>query len=135
MQLSTDIRNARLDIIETLVGVSPTMKIFDGSEPTNISDADAGTVLATIALPSDWMLAAAAGLKEKSGAWEDPVADAPGNARYFRVYTSGNVCKLQGSISLPGGGGDMTINNIAVSANQDIKIIYFAFLDGNGAGA
>lgn len=131
MQLSTDIRNAQLDDIETLTGLSPVMKIFDGSLPVNCAASDMGNVLATMALPADWLLPAADGLKEKSGTWQDPAADAGGTATVFRIYTSGGVCKIQGTISDPNGDGDMTIANTALLVNQEIKIIYFAFLAGN----
>ena len=61
MQYSVTVRNARLDAVESSIGTTPILKIFDGTMPANCAAADAGTVLATCTLPSDWMAAASSG--------------------------------------------------------------------------
>lgn len=88
LQLSTSARNALLDAIETAAGASAILKIRTGAVPASPSAADTGTVLATIALPADWMAAAAGGTKAKSGTWEDTAADAAGTAGHFRIYAA-----------------------------------------------
>jgi hypothetical protein len=99
MQFDEATRNARLDAIETTAGTSPTMKLFGGAAmPGATATADAGTALATLSLPSDWLAAASGGTKSKSGTWEDTSADATGLARYFRVYSSGGTCRMQGLV-------------------------------------
>ena len=55
-------RNAALDAIETTAGASPTLEIRSGAPPANCAAADTGTVLASLALPSDWMANAASGI-------------------------------------------------------------------------
>jgi hypothetical protein len=101
IQLATSTRNARLDAIETDAGVSAIMKIRTGAQPADCGTADSGTVLATLNLPSDWMAAAAAGAKAKSGTWQDAAADAAGVAGHFRVYkTDGTACIIQGSCGI-----------------------------------
>jgi hypothetical protein len=133
MALQFDVltRNAMLDAIEAAWGLSPTMKVFQGTKPANCAAADAGTVLATLALPSDFLAAASGGSKAKSGTWEDTSADATGNAQYFRIYDSGAVCKGQGSVTATGGGGDMTVDNVAFAATQDFLITGFTLNAGN----
>src|SRR3990167_5250459 len=54
-QFSVAARNAWLDAIETAIGASAILKIRTGAVPATCATADAGTVLATMALPSDWM--------------------------------------------------------------------------------
>ena len=99
VQLSTAVRNAMLDAIETTAGTSAIMKIRSGAAPANCAAADSGTVLATLNLPSDWLAAASSGAKAKSGTWEDTSADASGTAAHFRIYASdGTTCHLQGKI-------------------------------------
>ena len=71
LQLSTAVRNARLDAIESTIGVSAILKIRTGAAPADCATADSGTVLATLNLPSDWMAAAASGNKALSGTWQD----------------------------------------------------------------
>lgn len=102
MQFSTTVRNARLDAIETAIGVSAILKFWGGALPGNCAAADAGTQLANAALPSDWMAAAASGSKAKSGTWQDAAADANGLARHYRIYDSaGTTCHAQGLVSMP----------------------------------
>lgn len=132
LQLSTTVRNARLDAIETAIGVSAVMKIRSGSAPADVATADSGTVLATLSLPSDWLAAASAGSKAKSGTWQDASADATGTAAHFRVYASdGTTAHIQGTVTATGGGGDLTLDNTSIAAAQTVTITGFTLTDGN----
>lgn len=132
IQYSVAVRNAKLDAIETAIGVSAIMKLRSGAVPASCVAADTGTVIATINLPADWMAAAAAGSKAKSGTWEDTAADAAGTIAHFRVYASDGVtCHIQGTVTATGGGGDMTVDNVNAAANQDIIINTFTINAGN----
>lgn len=132
LQLSVTVRNARLDSIETAVGVSAQMKIFTGAMPASCATADSGTVLATLTLPSDWMAAASAGSKAKSGTWQDASADATGTAGYFRIYDStGTTCHIQGTVTATGGGGDMTVDNTSFATGQSFTVNTFTLTDAN----
>ena len=132
IKLSVAVKNARLDAIETAIGTSPVLKIRSGAAPSAITDADAGTVLATLTLPSDWLAAASSGIKSKSGTWQDTSADATGTAAHFRIYASdGTTQHLQGTITATGGGGDMELDNTSLAATQSFTIIAFALTDGN----
>jgi len=55
IQLSTAVRNARLDSFESTTGTSAVLKMFTGSPPANCGTADSGTLLVNMSLPSDWM--------------------------------------------------------------------------------
>lgn len=132
VQLSTTVRNARLDVVETTIGTSPVLKVWSGSIPANCAASDTGTQLASPTLPADWMASAAGGAKSMSGTWEDTSADAAGTAGYFRLYDStGATCHLQGTVSATGGGGDMTVDNVVFAPGQDFKITSFSLTDGN----
>lgn len=132
LQLSVSVRNARLDQIESTIGTSAILKIRTGAAPADCATADAGTVLATLNLPSDWMAAASAGAKAKSGTWQDASADAAGTAAHFRIYDSGgSTCHLQGTVTATGGGGDLTLDNTNIAAAQTITITSFTLTDGN----
>ncbi len=132
LKLSETVRNSRLDAIEAAIGTDAVLKIRTGAPPANISDADSGTVLATLTLPTDWMAAAAGGQKAKSGTWEDTQADAAGTAGHFRVYASDGVTQhLQGTVSASGGGGDMELDNVVIAQNQKVTITGFTLTDGN----
>lgn len=132
VQLSTTVRNARLDAIETAIGSSAVLKIRTGAAPADCAATDTGTVLATLSLPSDWMAAASGGSKAKSGTWEDLTADAGGTAAHWRLYASdGTTCHAQGTVTATGGGGDMTLDNTSISAGQAVSVTSFTLTDGN----
>lgn len=133
LQLSVTVQNARLDAIETAIGASAVMKIRSGSAPANVATADSGTVLSTINLPSDWMAAATGGTKAKAGTWQDASADATGTAAHFRVYASdGTTAHMQGTVTVTGGGGDMTVDNTSFASGQSFTVTGFTITDGNG---
>lgn len=132
MQLSVAVRNAKADSTETTIGISPIMRIRSGAAPANCATADAGTVLATLTLPSDWMAAAASGAKAKAGTWQDTSADAAGTAAHFRIYDSaGTTCHIQGTVTATGGGGDMTVDNVVFAAGQQFTVTAFSWTEGN----
>lgn len=132
IQLSTTVRNARLDSIETAIGVSAVLKIRTGAAPANVGTADSGTVLATVNLPSDWMAAASGGSKALSGTWQDAAADAAGTAAHFRLYASdGTTAHMQGTVTATGGGGDMTVDNTSFAAGQTFNVTGFTLTDAN----
>ena len=128
-QFSTTARNAALDSIETAIGVSPTLEIRSGAVPANAAAADSGTVLATLALPSDWLSAASNGSKTLLGSWTDAAADAAGTAGHFRIKAS-TTCHIQGTVTITGGGGDMTLDNTNIAAGQQISITAFTLTAG-----
>ncbi len=133
VKTSVTVANAMLDAVETAIGTSAVMKIRAGAAPADCAAEDSGTVLATINLPSDWMAAASSRSKAKSGTWQDTVADNTGTAAHFRLYASdGTTCHMQGTITLTGGGGDMTIDNTSIVAGQIVTITGFTLNDNNG---
>lgn len=135
LQLSVTARNGRLDNIETTVGTSPVLEIRTGAPPATCATADSGSVLATLTLPSDWMAAASAGSKAKSGTWQDASADATGTAAHFRIYdtASPRVCHIQGTVGLAtdSPAPDMDVDNTSFSAGQQFTINTFTLTDGN----
>lgn len=132
IQLSASVRNARLDAIESTIGVSAVLKIRSGAAPADVATADSGTVLATLTLPSDWMAAASGGTKAKSGTWQDASADATGTAAHFRIYASdGTTAHLQGTVTATGGGGDLTLDNVSIASGQSVTITSFTLNEAN----
>ena len=132
VQFSESLRNGRLDFIETHVGASAVLKIRTGAQPANVATADSGTVLATLALPADWMAAASGGTKAKSGTWEDTSADATGTAAHWRLYASdGTTAHAQGTVTATGGGGDLTVDSTSFTATQAFTITGWTFTEGN----
>lgn len=128
VQLSTAVRNARLDAVETATGTSPTLEIRTGAVPANCAAADSGTVVATLTLPSDWMAAASGGAKAFSGTWQDASADATGTAAHFRIK-QGATCHIQGTVGTSG--TDMIVDSVSFTAGQQFTVTAFTLSDGN----
>jgi hypothetical protein len=133
IQYSIDVNNARLDAIESTIGAAPVYELWAGTKPANPATADTGTKLANGTLPSDWMTNAASASKSKNGVWTItglPAAGAGTNATYFRITVSG-VCKLQGSVTATGAGGDVTMDNTSVANGQVMTQNTFTINAGN----
>ncbi len=133
IQLSTALRNARLDQIETTIGASAIVRLRSGAPPANCAAADSGAALASFALAADWAAAASGGAKSFSGTpIQDSSADNTGTSGHFRVYASdGTTCHLQGTVTATGGGGDMEIDNTAINAGQVVQITSWTLNEGN----
>ena len=131
IQLSTAVRNARLDTVESTPGTGVLLKIRTGAAPADCSTADSGTVLVSITCPSDWMAAASGGSKAKAGTWNNTAA-AAGTAAHFRVYdSSGATCHIQGTVTATGGGGDLTVDNTSIASGQSVTVTTFTLTDAN----
>lgn len=133
IQLSVAVRNARLDAIETAIGVSAKLQIWTGSMPASCATASSGTKILEDALASDWAANAASGSKSFNGT---PIAgtgiNSGGTAGYFRIVDStGATCHMQGTITATGGGGDMTIDNTSIANGQTVNVTSFALTDAN----
>jgi len=129
IQLSTTVRNNRLDQIETTIGTLAKLYMFSGSVPANCAAADPAGTLAILSLPSDWMNGAAAGTKTLAGTWTG-VASGNGTAASFRIKdSSGTTCHIQGT----GGttGTDLVLDNAVLANGQTINVTVFTFTDGN----
>lgn len=134
LQLSTTVRNAMLDAVETAVGTSAVLKIYDltAGAPADCAAAITGTILATLSLPSDWMSAASSGSKAKTGTWQDGSADNTGTADFWRLFASdGTTCHGQGTVTGTGAGGDLTVDNTSFLAGNSITITTFTLTAGH----
>jgi hypothetical protein len=132
IQLSTAVRNARLDAIEVTIGTAAVLEIRSGPQPATCATADSGTLIASMALASDWMAAAGAGVKALAGSWTDASANNAATAAHFRIKDTGaTVCGMQGSVTITGGGGDITLDAVVITAGQAVTITSFNLTDGN----
>jgi len=119
--LNTTLKNTLLDGLDTTFN-SGTLYIRTGSAP-GANNAPTGTVLVTITLPADAFAAASGGTKVSQGTWQDLAADATGTAGYFRMIGGSNT--LEGTVTATGGGGDMTLDSVAIVTGQQVTITSF----------
>jgi hypothetical protein len=125
IQLSTRVRNAMLDAMETTIGTAAHIQIWAGTIPANCATTAVGqTKLVDFTLASDWAAAAASGSKAFN-AITGTAATATGTAAFYRLTDSTDVstsCDEQGTITATGGGGDMTIDNTSIASGQTVNI-------------
>lgn len=133
MQNSVRVRNGRLDSFETIVGTAPVLEFRAGAMPANCAAASTGAQLASGALPSDWLAAAANGLKAKNGTWT-LTGIASGVIGYYRLYAAGSPseCDEQGTVGEAGSPTyDMTVDNLNVAAAQVVTVTAYNRTAGN----
>jgi hypothetical protein len=133
---SATVKNARLDQVEATISTAPKLRLYNGTMPATADTALSGnTLLAEGALPSDWMAAASGGVKAKAGTWTvtgQSGAGAGTAATFFRIYdTAGTNCHMQGTATVTGGGGDMTLDNVSVANAQVVTVNTFQITSGN----
>jgi hypothetical protein len=128
-------RNARLDQIEVLNGVSCALRVYTGAQPADCSQANSGTLLVTINLPADWMANAGSGQKAKTAtAWSAAASGGAGSTPgHFRLYNSqvtldGTTCFMQGSCGI--GSGDLSFDG-TITSGQTITISAFTLTEAN----
>ncbi len=92
VQFSVAVRNARLDAIETQIGVSAVLKIRTGAAPVTCATADSGTVLATMSLPVDWSRRAFSARWPPVQPWPSPLKGSNGFvSRRLSTHAKGSV--------------------------------------------
>jgi hypothetical protein len=118
---------------------SGVLEIRSGSQPASADLAPTGTVLATINLPADAFAAAASGSVAKNGTWQDTAADAAGTGGWFRLRESGDLGttnnsdrRMDGSVSMTGGGGDMILDNTNIASGQAVLVNAFNYSEPAG---
>jgi hypothetical protein len=135
VQQSTTVRNAKLDAFETAIGAAAVIKFFEGAQPANCAAANAGSAVASGTLPSDWMAAASGGTKAKNGTWTltgQVYASTGKTVAHYRIYASdGTTCHEQGTVTVTGGGGDMTLDNTSVAQDQVVTVTGYTKTAGN----
>lgn len=130
------VSDAKNDAVETVIGPSPQLRLYNGTPPANARAALSGnTLLAQGALPSDWMAASVSGVKAKTGTWTltgQSGAGAGTAATFYRIYDStGTTCHEQGTMTATGGGGDMTLNNNSIANGQTLTVDTYQKTSGN----
>jgi hypothetical protein len=135
VKYSVAVNNAKLDAWEAAIGVDPVIKFFTGAPPANCAAANSGTELASAVLPADWMAPAVDGVKAKSGTWGilgGVGAGAGLDIGHYRIYAANGVtCHEQGTVTITGGGGDMTVDNINIAQNQVLTVNTYTKTAGN----
>lgn len=125
-RLSTDARNAACDAIVDLIDAGAgngTIQIRTGAQPTNVGDADTGTLLGTLTFSKPAFGDASNGTATAAAITSDTDADASGTAGHFRIRSGNNNIHSDGTCGQ--GSGDMSFNNANIVAGGTIAITSF----------
>lgn len=120
-QLAVALKNARLAQVESQVGASPILQLRTGAPPATCEAAATGALLAAVTLPSDWLTAPAGGEAELT-ATAEALAAASGTAGHYRLIGTGGACFVHGTVSGPGGGGELVIDDPAIVSGQVVRV-------------
>lgn len=125
-RLSNDTRNKACDAIvdDIDAGVPPgTIAIRTGAQPTNVGDADIGTLLGTCTFSNPAFGNAGAvtqGLATANAITSDTSADNSGTAAHFRIKDGSANIHSDGTCGL--GSGDLSFDNNVIVAGGIIAI-------------
>ncbi len=126
-RLGTAARNAGVNAAINLVdagGGPGFIQIRTSTQPTNVGDADTGTLLATLPLSATAFGAASTGTKTANTITSDTNADASGTATQFRMKDFSNVVIADGTCGL--GSGDLSFDNNVIVAGGTVAITSFS---------
>lgn len=122
-RISVDAQNLQADGL--MDGLSAgTIQFRSGSQPAAITDPDTGTLIGTLTLQNPASSGASGGV----AAATLPVSTSStvaGTIGWARVKTSGGTAILDGSVSLPGGGGDIEVTIITLVNDDVLQLVSF----------
>jgi hypothetical protein len=122
-RLSTDTRNKACDaIVDDIDSGTPpgTCAIRTGAQPTNVGDADTGTLLGTLTFSNPAFGSASTGTATASAITSDTNADASGTAGHFRIKDGSANIHSDGTCGTSG--ADMNFDNNVIVAGGTIAI-------------
>jgi hypothetical protein len=127
-KIGTAARNAACDAIVDLIDAGAgagTLTIRTGAPPTNVSDADSGTLLATLTFSDPAFGASASGTATASAITSDTNADASGDAGHFRVKDSNGNTIFQGTAGEAADTPDLTFDEKSIVSGGTVACSSF----------
>lgn len=116
---SAAVAQAAATAVASTIGAGATIEIRSGSKPATPETTASGTLLATVNVSGSFT--ATGGTLTSA----DPAAvtvAATGTAGYFRVKASGGTAHIDGTVTATGGGGDMQLATVALSAGATLDL-------------
>jgi len=120
MEITIAARNAAGTALTDLLN-SGSIEIRTGASP-GVDSAATGTLLGTLPLSATAFGTWSAGSATANAITQDASADATGTAGYFRALNAGSGAVIDGTITATGGGGDLELNSVSITAGATIDI-------------
>lgn len=127
------LRDTMLNTLNTALGTSALIKIYDGSVPASVNAGlGASVLLATLTGNVAGFSTGASSQTLTAAAITGANAVATGTATYFRACNSGGTAQCQGSVTVAGGGGDIQLTGTAViTSGLPVSITSLVITEGN----
>jgi len=110
-----------LDDINTAIGASGLLRIYDGTQPVDADTAlGAQVMLAELPLSATALGSAAAGVATANAITADASANAAGTASWFSLLTSAGVRIVDGSVGTSG--ADLNLNSVAITLGANVSV-------------
>lgn len=114
-------RHSFLDAITTSIGTSGLLRIYDGTQPTNVATALGAQVkLAELACSATFAPAASGGVLTANAISNDASADATGTATWGTLTTSAGTRVVDFSVGTSG--ADMNFNSVAFQSGATVSV-------------
>ncbi len=128
---TTAVRNAQLDALNTQIGASARLRIYNGTRPANANTAiTSQTMLVELTCNATAFAAAASGGVLTANAISNGTAAATGTASWFRLWQSnGTTAIMDGDVSTSG--ADVNLNNTSIATGQTVSVTAFTVTDGD----
>lgn len=122
MKISDAARSASADAVVDLidVGGAGAISIFTGAAPTNTTDPDSGTLLATLPMSNPAFGSASAGVATANAITSDTNVAATGTAGHFRMKNGSGTVVFQGTVGTSG--ADINFNSVSFLAGGTCAI-------------
>ncbi len=118
-------RNAYANAVAAMLD-GGTLEIRTGSPPTNTTDADSGTLLATLLFSTPAFSLAVAGLASVVP-FADAAAVAAGTAAHYRAKSSAGVVIMQGTVGLTADTPDLVLDDKTLIVDDVVTITAFSY--------
>ncbi len=113
-------RNRMLDTINTELGSSPLLRIYDGTQPTDADTAIVGQVLlAELTCSSTAFGAASGGVITASAITSDSSANNTGTATWASLVTSGGTRKIDMSVGTSS--ANVILNTVSIVSGATVS--------------
>lgn len=129
---STAVRNAMMNAIATEAGNGALLRLYTGTRPATGGAIGGSTLLGTLTCGSPMAPAAVDGVLTFNSIADDASADNSGAAAWARLVKSDGVTHVADfTVTVTGGGGDITMNSVVISAGQALQATLATLTAGN----
>jgi hypothetical protein len=131
LAFASPLRNARADAITTFVGASGKFRFFTGPRPLTGAGLGSAVLLAECICSVTFAPPAAFNKLTVSAVANDASINADGTPEWFRLVTAANAFVLDGSVTVTGGGGDITTPNPSWVQGEPLSVSSIVWQEGN----